>query len=182
LETVEIFELIAISYEIRLSSLLPETAVQFSYLAIFKPRGKALQHHSSGLDKHRTTFRVRYAETDQMGVVYYANYLIWMEIGRVELVRSRGFDYKQLEQAEGLFLSVIDANCHYLYPARYDEEIIVQTEVVNSTSRTIEFAYQIRAAASERLLAQGSTRHIWLNREWRPVRLPEQYREVLRIG
>src|SRR5258707_8886061 len=90
--------------------------------------------------------RVRYVETDQMGVVYYANYLIWMEIGRVELVRSRGFDYKQLEQAEGLFLSVIDANCHYLYPALYDEEIIVQTDVVNSTSRTIEFAYQNRAS------------------------------------
>jgi acyl-CoA thioester hydrolase len=141
-----------------------------------------LQHHSTGLDKHRTTFRVRYAETDQMGVVYYANYLIWMEIGRVELVRARGFDYKQLEEAEGLFLSVIDADCHYLYPARYDEEIVVQTEVVNSTSRTIEFAYQIRSATSGRLLAQGSTRHIWLNREWRPVRLPEQYREVLRIG
>jgi acyl-CoA thioester hydrolase len=141
-----------------------------------------LGHQSAGFDKHRTRFRVRYAETDQMGVVYYANYLIWMEIGRVELVRARGFDYKELEQAEGLFLSVIDANCHYLYPARYDQEIIVQTEVVNSNSRTIEFAYQIRSADPDRLLARGSTRHIWLNREWRPVRLPEQYREVLRIG
>src|SRR3954447_21727325 len=118
-----------------------------------------LQHQSAGGDKHRTRFRVRYAETDQMGVVYYANYLIWMEIGRVELVRARGFDYKQLE-AEGLFLSVIDANCHYLHPARYDQEITVQTEVVNSSSRTIEFAYQIRSADPDRLLAQGSTRHI----------------------
>ena len=117
-----------------------------------------------------------------MGVVYYANYLIWMEIGRVELVRERGFNYKELEQKEGLFLSVIDATCRYLYPARYDEEIVVQTEVVNSSSRTIEFAYQIRSAGSDRLLAQGSTRHIWLNREWRPVRLPDQYREVLRVG
>jgi hypothetical protein len=70
----------------------------------------------------------------------------------------------------------------YLYPARYDQEIIVQTEVVNANSRTIEFAYQIRSADPDRLLARGSTRHIWLNREWRPVRLPEQYREVLRIG
>lgn len=141
-----------------------------------------LEHPSSGLDKHRTRFRVRYAETDQMGVVYYANYLIWMEIGRVELVRARGFDYKAIEEQEGLFLGVIDAACHYLYPARYDEEILVQTEVVNSSSRTIEFAYQIRSGASDRLLAQGSTRHIWLNREWRPSRLPDQYREVLRIG
>jgi acyl-CoA thioester hydrolase len=141
-----------------------------------------LEHQSTGFDKHRTRFRVRYAETDQMGVVYYANYLIWMEIGRVELVRARGFDYKELEQAEGLFLSVLDANCHYLYPARFDQEIIVQTEVVKSNSRTIEFAYQIRSAVPDRLLAEGSTRHIWLNRQWRPVRLPDQYREVLRIG
>jgi acyl-CoA thioester hydrolase len=141
-----------------------------------------LEHQSTGFDKHRTRFRVRYAETDQMGVVYYANYLIWMEIGRVELVRARGFDYKELEQAEGLFLSVLDANCHYLYPARFDQEIIVKTEVVKSNSRTIEFAYQIRSAVPDRLLAEGSTRHIWLNRQWRPVRLPDQYREVLRIG
>jgi acyl-CoA thioester hydrolase len=141
-----------------------------------------LQDQSPDFDKHRTRFRVRYAETDQMGVVYYANYLIWMEIGRVELVRARGFDYKEVEQTEGLFLSVLDANCHYLYPARYDQEIIVQTEVVKSSSRTIEFAYHIRSADPDRLLARGSTRHIWLNREWRPVRLPDQYREVLRIG
>jgi acyl-CoA thioester hydrolase len=141
-----------------------------------------LQHQSSGFDKHRTRFRVRYAETDQMGVVYYANYLIWMEIGRVELVRARGFNYKELEDKEGLFLSVIDAACHYLYPARYDEEIIVQTEVVKSNSRTIEFAYQVRSATSDRLLARGSTRHIWLNRDWRPRRLPDEYREVLRVG
>ena len=141
-----------------------------------------MQHQSNGSEKHRTRFRVRYAETDQMGVVYYANYLVWMEIGRVELVRERGFNYRELEQTEGLFLSVIDASCHYLYPARYDDEIVVQTEVVNSSSRTIEFAYQIRSAASDRLLAQGSTRHIWLNREWRPVRLPDHYREMLRIG
>jgi acyl-CoA thioester hydrolase len=152
------------------------------YPGIFKPRGKRLEHQSTGFDKHRTRFRVRYAETDQMGVVYYANYLIWMEIGRVELVRARGFDYKELEQAEGLFLSVLDANCHYLYPARFDQEIIVKTEVVKSNSRTIEFAYQIRSAVPDRLLAEGSTRHIWLNRQWRPVRLPDQYREVLRIG
>ena len=141
-----------------------------------------MEHQSANSHKHRTRFRVRYAETDQMGVVYYANYLIWMEIGRVELVRARGFDYKELEQAEGLFLSVLDANCHYLYPARFDQEIIVQTEVVKSNSRTIEFAYQIRSADPDRVLAEGSTRHIWLNRAWRPVRLPDQYREVLRIG
>lgn len=134
------------------------------------------------MPKHETRFRVRYAETDQMGVVYYANYLVWMEIGRVELVRSRGFDYKHLEDTEGLYLSVIEARCRYLYPARYDQEIGVQTEVVKSTSRVIEFAYEIRSAEPDRVLAKGSTRHIWLNREWRPARLPERYRGALTIG
>jgi acyl-CoA thioester hydrolase len=130
------------------------------------------------MPKHETRFRVRYAETDQMGVVYYANYLVWMEIGRVELVRSRGFDYKNLEQTEGLYLSVIEASCRYLHPARYDQEIVVSTEVVKSSSRVIEFGYEIRSVDPDRLLAQGSTRHIWLNREWRPARLPERYSRI----
>lgn len=129
------------------------------------------------MPRHDTRFRVRYAETDQMGVVYYANYLVWMEIGRVELVRSRGFDYKDLEQ-EGFYLSVIEANCRYLHPARYDQEIIVRTEVVKSSSRIVEFGYEIRSAEPDRLLTEGSTRHIWLNREWRPARLPERYSRV----
>lgn len=134
------------------------------------------------MPKHETRFRVRYAETDQMGVVYYANYLVWMEIGRVELVRSRGFDYKSLEQAEGLYLSVIEANCRYLHPARYDQEIVISTEVVKSSSRVIEFGYEIRSVEQGRLLAQGSTRHIWLNREWRPARLPERYNRIFETG
>lgn len=132
--------------------------------------------------KHQTRLRVRYAETDQMGVVYHANYLVWMEIGRVELVRSRGFNYKDLEGREGLYLTVVDVSCRYLHPARYDQEILVQTEVLTSNPRTIEFGYQVRCAQSERLLATGSTRHIWLNRDWRPTRLPEQYRHLLRVG
>jgi acyl-CoA thioester hydrolase len=132
--------------------------------------------------KHQTRLRVRYAETDQMGVVYYANYLVWMEIGRVELVRSRGFNYKELEQSEGLLLSVVDVSCRYLFPARYDQEIIVRTEVTSANSRLIEFSYEIRSAEPDKLLARGSTKHIWLNREMRPSRLPEKYHAVLRLG
>ena len=131
---------------------------------------------------HESRFRVRYAETDQMGVVYYANYLIWMEIGRVELVRSLGLDYKQLEQSEGLYLSVTEANCRYLYPARYDQEIVVATRVAKASPRGVEFTYRIRSADPERLLAESFTRHLWLNREWHPARLPEQYRVKLRIA
>lgn len=133
------------------------------------------------MPRHETRLRVRYAETDQMGVVYYANYLVWMEIGRVELVRSRGFRYKDLEQAEGLYLSVIEVNCRYLHPARYDQEIVVHTDVTKSSSRIVEFGYEIRAVEPDRLLAEGSTRHIWLNREWRPARLPERYSRILQV-
>jgi acyl-CoA thioester hydrolase len=133
------------------------------------------------LSIHQTRFRVRYAETDQMGVVYYANYLIWMEVGRVEFVRSLGFEYQDLEQTEGLYLSVIEAKCRYVYPARYDQEIVVETEIVKATSRTVEFGYKIRSAEPARLLAQGSTRHLWLNRNWRPTSLPEKYRRPLGV-
>ncbi len=117
-----------------------------------------------------------------MGVVYYANFFVWMEIGRVELVRSRGLNYKDLEDTEGLFLSVVDANCRYVFPARYDQEIAIQTQVSTSNSRMVEFAYEIRNADSRQLLAQGSTKHVWLNREMRPSRLPAQYRQLLSSG
>ena len=130
------------------------------------------------MGKHETFLRVRYAETDQMGVVYYANYFVWMEIGRVELVRARGINYKQLEESEGLFLSVIESSCRYVHPARYDDEIVVRTEVTNSNPRTIEFSYEICNAALQRILATGVTRHMWLNRAMRPVKLPEQYRDL----
>ncbi len=136
---------------------------------------------SKGSPKHETRVRVRYAETDQMGIVYHANYLVWMEVGRVELVRARGFKYKDLEQA-GLYLSVIEANCRYLSPARYDEEIVVYTEIAKSNARMVEFAYQIRSGEADRLLAEGFTRHIWLNREFRPTRLPREFHASLQIG
>jgi acyl-CoA thioester hydrolase len=130
-------------------------------------------------EKHQTCLRVRYAETDQMGVVYYANYLIWMEIGRVEFVRSRGFNYKDLEESEGLFLAVLEANCRYRHPARYDQQIVIETEVTEANARVIQFGYEIRCGETSRVLANGWTRHMWLNREWRPARLPEKYHEAL---
>jgi acyl-CoA thioester hydrolase len=138
-----------------------------------------MPNQPAGSIQHETRLRVRYAETDQMGVVYYANYLVWMEIGRVELVRSLGIAYKDLEEKEGLCLAVVSASCRYLYPARYDQEIIIETEITQSTARTVEFSYRIRLADSQRLLAEGSTRHMWLNRDFRPARLPEQYHGAL---
>jgi acyl-CoA thioester hydrolase len=129
--------------------------------------------------KHETRLRVRYAETDQMGVVYYANYYIWMEVGRVEFVRALGMEYKTLEDREGLFLAVIESNCRYLRPARYDQDITVETSVGEITHRLLEFQYEIRDTASGEVLAKGITKHMWLNREWRPARLPEPYLETL---
>ena len=128
---------------------------------------------------HQTRVRVRYAETDQMGVVYYANYLVWMEIGRVELVRAIGVDYNGLEQREGLFLAVVESHCRYLSPARYDQEVEVETWLASATPRSVDFGYKFRGLDSERLIARGSTRHVWLNRQMRVTRLPEQYLSLL---
>lgn len=114
-----------------------------------------------------------------MGIVYHANYLIWMEIGRVELVRSLGFNYKDLEEKAGILLAVAEANCRYLFPARYDQEIIVTTGMVKSTPRMVEFGYEIRSAEPDRLLATGNTKHVWLSRELRPTKLPEEFRMLL---
>ena len=116
--------------------------------------------------RNQTSVRVRYAETDQMGIVYHANYLIWMEIGRVELVRELGVNYHDLEASEGLLLSVIGASCRYVYPARYDQEVIVQTELALANARTVEFEYAIRSCKPDRLLAEGKTLHMWLRLCW----------------
>ena len=127
----------------------------------------------------KTEIRVRYAETDQMGVVHHANYLVWMEIGRVELVRELGIDYHDLESAEGLFLSVINATCRYLYPARYDQHVAIETELVLANARMVGFEYVVRCLNTQRVLAEGATRHMWLNRQMRPARLPARYIAML---
>jgi acyl-CoA thioester hydrolase len=124
---------------------------------------------------HETRFRVRYAETDQMGVVYYANYLVWMELGRVEYCRAAGIRYKDMEARDGVRLAVVDAHCRYLYPARYDEEIAVTTWVARANRRMVEFHYRMRDPATGIELAEGETRHIFLGPDMKPMKLPEQY-------
>ena len=124
---------------------------------------------------HETRFRVRYAETDQMGVVYYSNYLIWMELGRAEYFRATGGRYKDMEANDGILLAVVDAHCRYLYPARYDEEIAVTTSIAIANRRMVQFRYEIRDPLLDRMLAHGETKHIFLNREMKPVKLPEKY-------
>src|SRR5271169_1038770 len=134
------------------------------------------------MPSHQTRVRVRYAETDQMGVVYYANYLVWMEVARVEFCKSLGFRYRDMELEDGVLLAVIEAQCRYLHPARYDEEVIVETQIAEANSRLVEFAYEMRLADSGRKLATRSTRHIFCNREMKRVRLPEKYRAAFGIG
>ena len=127
-----------------------------------------------------TSLRVRYAETDQMGIVYHANYLIWMEIGRVEYCRAVGLRYRDLEQEEGILLAVVEARCRYASPALYDEEVVVTTSIRESNARMVAFAYEMREAASGRALASGETRHIFLGPDRKPRKLPEAYRSYFR--
>src|SRR5260221_2595960 len=92
------------------------------------------------LTHHDVTIRVRYAETDQMGVVYHSNYLIWFEVGRVELMRALGFDYKLMELEDDTFIVVADVHCRYHHPARYDELLTVRTTILEAKNHTLQFA------------------------------------------
>jgi acyl-CoA thioester hydrolase len=127
-----------------------------------------------------TRFRVRYAETDAMGVVYYSNYLVWMEVGRVELCRALGFEYREMERQDGILLAVAEANCRYLSPARFDDPVIVRTWIEKANRRMAMFSYEIRLAdagepASAIKLATGYTKHLFLTRDMHPASLPEKY-------
>jgi acyl-CoA thioester hydrolase len=125
---------------------------------------------------HETRLRVRYAETDQMGVAYYANYLVWMEVGRVEYCKSLGFRYRDMEIEDGVLLAVVEAGCRYLHPARYDDEVVVRTWVESATPRMVRFAYEMRQAEENRTLAAGHTKHVFCSRDMKPVKLPPKYR------
>jgi acyl-CoA thioester hydrolase len=118
--------------------------------------------------------RVRYAETDQMGVAYYANYLVWFEVGRSEFCRKRGFRYADLE-ALGYKLVVSDVNCRYRNPARYDEAIMVRTRLKGVNKRMITFGYQILRKDQEALIAEGETRHICVDSNGKTKSIPEKF-------
>jgi acyl-CoA thioester hydrolase len=121
--------------------------------------------------------RVRYAETDQMGVVYYANYFVWFEIGRTDLLRASGWSYREME-ADGFALPVIDAQCRYRQPAKYDDEIEVRTSGAMLSPVRVQFTYEVVRAADAATLATGTTVHATLGRNGRPCRLPARVRTV----
>jgi len=131
---------------------------------------------------NESRLRVRYAETDQMGVVYHANYFVWFEIGRVELLRQLGFSYRDMEDLDGCGIAVIDARCRYKAPARYDDQIIVRTRLKYIRESLIQFEYELMRADDGILLAEGDTTHIVVNREMKKVSLPGKYVTAFRAA
>ena len=119
--------------------------------------------------------RVRYAETDQMGVVYNSNYLVWFEIGRVEMLRQLGFTYREMEQQDGLRLAVADVHCRFKAPAVYDDVLTVRTRLVNARGSILHFGYQIVRADDGRLLAEGESVHIVVDSRFERMHLPQKY-------
>jgi acyl-CoA thioester hydrolase len=132
---------------------------------------------------HTVSIRVRYAETDQMGVVYYANHFVWFEVGRVELMRSLGFDYREIEEQAQCFLPVVEANCRYKAPARYDDLLTLETRVLNQRTSMIRFGYRLlrdTPGAEPVLLAEGETVHVVVDRAMQRTELPERFATALR--
>ena len=131
-----------------------------------------------------TQVRVRYAETDQMGIVYYANYLVWFEIGRVELLRSLGLAYSQLETDHQCILPVVEATCRYRSPARYDDEILIETRPSLLRGSVIKFAYRLLRkgleGAEQTLLAEGETVHVVCDDQLNKKPLPPEHEAALR--
>lgn len=131
---------------------------------------------------NETVLRVRYAETDQMGVVYHSNHLIWFEVGRVELMRQMGFSYRDMERDEGLFIAVAEATCRYRAPIYYDEEVVVRTRLKKVRESVIVFSYELARANTGTLLAEGETTHVVTNSNMKVASLPDRYLSVFRAA
>ena len=137
--------------------------------------------YTGTMRKVETRVRVRYAETDQMGVVYYANYLVWMEVGRVAYCSQVGFEYRDMEREDDAILAVTEARCRYLAPARFDDEVRITTWVKEARSRTLRFAYEMTRETDDRLLATGETLHIVCDREGRTIRCRKSIASIFRL-
>jgi len=129
---------------------------------------------------NETRLRVRYAETDQMGVVYHSNHLIWFEIGRVELIRQLGFSYRDMEHDDGCFIAVAEARCRYRAPIYYDDEVIVRTKLKSVRESVVHFSYELVRGETGALLAEGETTHIVTDANFKIAALPDKYLKVFR--
>lgn len=128
---------------------------------------------------HETLLRVRYAETDKMGIVYYANYLIWFEIGRTEFCRARNFSYRDMEENEDAFLVVAESYCRYKAPAYYDDELYIRTHITELRRRSLRFGYEIVRAADAKVIAEGETGHVVTDSSGHVRSFPEGYAQRL---
>ncbi|MDQ1637813.1 MAG: acyl-CoA thioester hydrolase [Pyrinomonadaceae bacterium] len=128
---------------------------------------------------HESVVRVRYAETDKMGIVYYANYLIWFEIGRTDFCRARGFAYRDMEENDDAFLVVAESYCRYKAPAYYDDELLVRTHITELRRRSLRFGYEIVRAGDGQVIAEGETGHVITDSTGRVRSIPESYAQRL---
>ncbi|HTC46489.1 MAG TPA: thioesterase family protein [Candidatus Aquilonibacter sp.] len=131
---------------------------------------------------NETRLRVRYAETDKMGVVYHSNHFVWFEVGRVELLRQLGFSYRDMEDKDGRFIAVVEAKCRYRAPVRYDEEVLIRTTLSNVRDSVIHFAYELIRASDSSLIAEGETTHIVTDENMKVAVLPEKYLKAFRAA
>ncbi len=122
-----------------------------------------------------TRFRVRYAETDAMGIVHHANYLVWMELARTELCKLRGMRYRDFEATTGLAMAVVGVEVRYHRAAKYDDEIAAEAWVAQAHPRMVVFAYEIRNGETQELLASGETRHVLVNKAGKPCKIPAEH-------
>jgi acyl-CoA thioester hydrolase len=127
-----------------------------------------------------TKLRVRYAETDKMGVAYHSNFLIWFEVGRVELLRQCGFDYKEMEKKDNCHLPVVDLKIRYKAPAQYDDEIVIRTGLKRMSASLLHFSYEVFREGDRTLLATGETMHIVVDSKLVRTSLPEKYMKAFR--
>lgn len=128
---------------------------------------------------HETLLRVRYAETDKMGIVYYANYLVWFEIGRTEFCRTRGFSYRDMEEMDDSFLVVAESYCRYKAPAYYDDELLIRTHITELRKRSLRFGYEIMRVSDGQIIAEGETGHVITDGTGRVRSIPESYAQRL---
>ena len=128
--------------------------------------------------ENEARLRVRYAETDQMGVAYYGNYFTWFEVARVEWCKAAGFNYRDMEKEDGALLVVAEAACRYRTPARFDDELAIRTFVTRARSRMIGFGYEVRKVETGELLATGETSHLITGPDLTSRTLPGKYRKM----